>query len=240
MTTLIAQLRQQYLLSAQHGAERNYFPSRFIYRPLGILIAAASIRFGFTANALSVASLLVFAAAMLQLAHSGGVVMAAIGLNVCWILDHADGLVARWHGRSSTFGSFLDGLIDASFSAQYLVLGFHINVGHANTHWPLVLGGSITFVVLFGHYFRVRLASMDSGEKTAPARPSHQAGNTRRRLAKFFQLSYRNWLYGEPLVFLILAIMGGELAFLVAAAVIHFGFVAIEIAARLRTLYRNA
>jgi phosphatidylglycerophosphate synthase len=240
MIRLIAQLRQQYLLSEQHRAERNYYSSRFIYRPLGILIAAASIRLGFSANALSIASLLVFSAAMLQLAHSGGVVIAAIGLNVCWILDHADGLVARWHGRSSTFGSFLDGLIDASFSAQYLALGYHINVGHSDTHWPLALGGSLTFFVLFGHYFRVRLASMNSGGKTAPARPSHQAGNTRRHLAKFFQLSYRNWLYGEPLLFLVLAIMGNELVFLIAAAFIHFAFVAIEIMARLRTLYRNS
>jgi len=240
MITLIAQLRQQYLVSDQHRAERHYYPSRFLYRPLGILIAAASIRLRLSANALSIASLLVFIAAMLQLAHGGGVVVAAIGLNVCWILDHADGLVARWHGRSSTFGSFLDGLIDASFSAQYLVLGYHVNVGHSDTLWPLALGGSITFLVLFGHYFRVRLASMNVGEKTAPARPSRQAGNTRRHLAQFFQLSYRNWLYGEPLLFLMLALIGSELVFLIAAAFVHFAFVTIEIVVRVRTFYRNS
>jgi len=205
-----------------------------------MLIAAASIRLRFSANALSIASLLVFCGAMFELAHSGGVVIAAIGLNVCWILDHADGLVARWHGRSSTFGSFLDGLIDASFSAQYLVLGYHIDVGHSDTQWPLALGASVTFFVLFGHYFRVRLASMSVGEKAAPASGSHQTGNTRRHLAQFFQLSYRNWLYGEPLLFLIFAIIGSEVVFLIAAACVHFSFVTIEIMVRLRTLYRNS
>jgi hypothetical protein len=102
------------------------------------------------------------------------------------------------------------------------------------------LGASITFVVLFGHYFRVRLAAMNAGEKTAPARPSPQAGNARRQLAQLFQLSYRNWLYGEPLLFLALSIVGGERLFLIAAALIHFAFVTIEIVVRVRTLHRNS
>src|SRR5688572_13060272 len=73
------------------------------------------LRTAVTPNQITFATLVVFAAstAMLMLwPGHGGLVAAAVVLELSYVLDCVDGQLARWRGTSSPVGAHLDFLMD--------------------------------------------------------------------------------------------------------------------------------
>ena len=108
------------LVRALRGAEAGrggLLWSRYVNRPLGRLLAAAAIRPGASANAVTVLSALVTAAGLALVAlvpptlWSG--LLAAALLVLGFALDSADGQVARFTGTGSAAGEWFDHVVDA-------------------------------------------------------------------------------------------------------------------------------
>jgi phosphatidylglycerophosphate synthase len=92
--------------------------SRWVNRPVGRVLARASVRVGLSANGVTVVSAALSAAAMavlvgLEPAWWVGVVVAVL-LALGFAFDSADGQVARMTGTSSAAGEWLDHVVDAA------------------------------------------------------------------------------------------------------------------------------
>jgi len=94
---------------------RDIFFNRFVARPLAVPVVALLARTRVTPNQVTLASLAVFvlaAAGLVALPGHGGLLAAVAVLTFSYVLDCADGMLARLTGRSSPFGSFLDFTFD--------------------------------------------------------------------------------------------------------------------------------
>ncbi|TCP56495.1 CDP-alcohol phosphatidyltransferase-like enzyme [Tamaricihabitans halophyticus] len=92
--------------------------TRYVNRPLGKLAAAGGYLLGFTANQLTVLSGIISFASLAFLAILGpswllGIGVAA-GLAIGYILDSADGQLARLRGGGALAGEWLDHVVDAA------------------------------------------------------------------------------------------------------------------------------
>lgn len=106
------------LRQAQKSGEGVPAYTRWVNRGLAKFVAAVAFRVGLTPNAVSVLSLMLSAAALALLMvapahHAGAGVGAAALLALGFVLDSADGQLARLAGIASPAGEWLDHLFDA-------------------------------------------------------------------------------------------------------------------------------
>lgn len=154
--TLAATVRR--LASAQKGAARGAPAySLFVNRPLGRVPAALAFRLGWTPNqvtalsaVLSLAGVLVLSLAPLSLTMGIAVWLLLAG---GYVLDSADGQLARLRGGGSPAGEWLDHVIDAwkisSVHLAVLVMLFR-QVDLAQPAWLLVpVGFTVVAAVSF-------------------------------------------------------------------------------------------
>jgi phosphatidylglycerophosphate synthase len=109
---MLARVRETYRRTTK---PRDILWNRLIARPLAALLVAPLERTRVTPNQVTLASLFVFlgAVALLLLARDHrGLVLAVAVLELSYVLDCADGQLARLRGTSSPVGAHLDFLMD--------------------------------------------------------------------------------------------------------------------------------
>lgn len=106
------------LRGAQKTAKGVSLYTRYVNRPLGRMAAAAAFRAGLRPNQVTVISALCTngALAAVVLVRPSWPLAAAVyaGLAVGYVLDSADGQLARVSGRSSPAGEWLDHVVDSA------------------------------------------------------------------------------------------------------------------------------
>jgi hypothetical protein len=109
---MLARARETYRRTTK---PRDVLWNRFVARPIAALLVAALERSAVTPNQITLASLLVFlgSVALLVLMPGWRGLCLAVGvLQLSYVLDCADGQLARLRGTSSPVGAHLDFLMD--------------------------------------------------------------------------------------------------------------------------------
>ena len=126
-------------IAATHRATRkpkDILWNRFVARPLATVLLVALSKTRITPNQITFGSLVVFAFAMVMLAAQPGYawLVASVGvLELSYVLDCADGQLARLRHRSSPVGAHLDFLMD-ELKAFLLVAACGIRLWRADGH----------------------------------------------------------------------------------------------------------
>ena len=117
---IISMLKSSYFNNAKSKMDqRDSFISRHVYRSASFYLSVPFLRFGFTANQITLISFLSSLVAMLIIA-AGGRSNAIIGSLLCILgvlLDYVDGNIARLKGKTSYYGKFIDSIVDIFVSA---------------------------------------------------------------------------------------------------------------------------
>jgi phosphatidylglycerophosphate synthase len=164
-------------------------------RRVSAWVTAALIPTGITPNAVSWLNLLVGAAVCAGIAtgRAPWALAGALGIHLYAVLDSVDGELARWHGRSSLRGMFLE-----NWSAYLMINGFQLAVGSylwrtEHGTWPLAIAVA---VAAFGRQAmpaarRTVLEARRSGSAVVdpvPIQPE-AAGRWQRKLRRVFEES---------------------------------------------------
>jgi len=107
--------QREFRAITQKGRGEIFFFSQYIYRPISSYVTRLYVAFGLGANAATFHSLVAALAASAALLWPGvqTFLLAALGLQLYFILDHVDGELARldfWHGvrRPTPAGEYAD------------------------------------------------------------------------------------------------------------------------------------
>ena len=93
----------------------DLFWNRFVCRPLAAVLVDAVKASRVTPNQITLASFalgIVAAALLIALPGHGGLIIAVMVYQASYVLDCADGMLARWRGIASPAGHLLDFLMD--------------------------------------------------------------------------------------------------------------------------------
>ena len=140
----------------------------YLYDPIAIRLTHGFIRAGWSANAVTIASLITgVAGSFFFFSQSRWINLIGIFLELlAYTLDCCDGQVARLTGSGSELGRVLDGLVDSlNYTAIYLVLGFRMmgeKIPFSDVTWSFW----IWFLVLaagFCHSSQARMADYYRG-----------------------------------------------------------------------------
>jgi phosphatidylglycerophosphate synthase len=116
----------------------------WVVHPSGRALLPTALRFGISANAVSVMGLLIGAAAAFCYSDWPDWRLATLGflLSIGWLIaDGLDGMVARATRSASPWGRVLDGLCDHGvFACLYISLA--LTIGGADT-WALAIGAAL-------------------------------------------------------------------------------------------------
>lgn len=126
--------------------------NRFVARPLAAVVVAPLARTPVTPNQITFASLATFVCAMVVLALRPGhlwLVGAAVLLELSYVLDCADGQLARLQRRSSPAGAHLDFLMD-ELKAFLLVAACGIRLWQSDGHELWLLEALLGLVIVAG------------------------------------------------------------------------------------------
>ena len=163
VSQIYCRLLDSYYGKEKERLEREFLLYRYIYRPCSFPIATLFILMRFSANQVSVLNILVLLMTLLLFAFGGGdyILWAAVSFFLFYVLDFADGNIARFHGTPSYFGKLLDGLIDTLGFLVFAVVG--IANADAGLNWlpvaaEVTLAVSTTIGALLHQNYRFRLA----------------------------------------------------------------------------------
>jgi phosphatidylglycerophosphate synthase len=134
--SLISQIADSYRRTKK---PKDVLWNRFVARPLAAVLVLPLARTRVTPNQITFASLVLFAAAaalLLTLPDCAGLLIAVGVLELSYVLDCADGQLARLRGTSSPVGAHLDFLMD-ELKAFMLVAatGARLWLGDGRTQW---------------------------------------------------------------------------------------------------------
>jgi phosphatidylglycerophosphate synthase len=222
------------LASAQKSAARGAPAySLLVNRPLGRIPAALAFRLGWTPNqvtalsaALSLAGVLVLALASPSLTMG---ITVWLLLAVGYVLDSADGQLARLRGGGSPAGEWLDHVVDAgkisSVHLSVLVMMYrHLEL--SDPAWLLVpLGFTIVAAVSFFAMILNDLLKARYDAASAPSRPSTPLRSIAGLPTDYGVLCLSFVLLGLPAVFVTVysALLAANLIYLVLALVKWYG-----------------
>lgn len=135
----LAQVKQVYLDSRK---PRDIFWNTYVARPLAAPLVWGLARTSITPNQVTFLGALSFLgviAALVAVPGWPGMLLAALALEFAYLLDCADGQLARITGKTSMVGAYLDFLID-EFKALGLVAGFgaRLWIEQGQQEWLLV------------------------------------------------------------------------------------------------------
>ncbi len=153
----------------------DLFWNRFVARPVAAVIVAALAGTRVTPNQITLAALAVAAlAAALIVTLPGylGLLAAVLVFEISYVLDCADGMLARWRGTQSALGHLLDFLMDEL--KAFLVLAatsvrLHLETGSTT---PLLVGIGGLVALASGVALTTFLRRPELGQ-TAPRSAEH-------------------------------------------------------------------
>jgi phosphatidylglycerophosphate synthase len=245
LVRIYGELRESYRSSRKREMDRQHWFYQ-IYRPLSFPLTALCIWFGASANFVTLLSLTALLAAIALFAI-GYLLAGALVYCVAYLLDFVDGNIARYHGQSSYFGKFVDGLVDS------LTFGLYIAIALGNTgagrsllgaDIELPLGIGTAFGFLFNAYFQTRLMYLlcESGQlHIAPTTTIAENGprKTGAQLLHLAKWGHRAITSSMPIALLVAVIVDGLSMFLVVFFVIHVVLGLLEISYSLARLHRR-
>jgi phosphatidylglycerophosphate synthase len=144
---MLARVRETYRRTTK---PRDILWNRLVARPIAALLVAPLERTRVTPNQITLASLFVFlgAVALLLLARDHrGLVLAVVVLELSYVLDCADGQLARLRGTSSPVGAHLDFLMD-ELKAFLLVAATGIRLWQAAADPRFLIEGLVALVAV--------------------------------------------------------------------------------------------
>jgi phosphatidylglycerophosphate synthase len=221
------------LAGAQKSAARGAPAySLFVNRPLGRFPAALAYRLGWTPNMVTVLSFGLSLAGILVLALSTPSLISGLTVWVLlaagYVLDSADGQLARLQGGGSPAGEWLDHVVDAwkmtSVHLAVLVMLFRHPVG-AEAWLLLPLGFAVVATVAFFAMILNDLLKAKYVEATAPARRSTPLRALLGLPTDYGVLCLSFVLVGAPVVFLAVytALFAANVLYLALALIKWFG-----------------
>jgi len=211
LTQIYRQLIETYRASRKHGLDGEFFLYR-LYRPISFPLSTLLIRLGFTANQVTSLSLmtLVLAAGLFLMGEREYLIWGAFSYALAFILDFADGNIARFHNCPNYFGKLIDGFVDTLSCILFIAVAYGNTLAGLNLIPDVIemaIGITTTFAVLVTHYFRMRVAYFlkESGvterEMESPTGVRAQTGD---RLVRFANKLYKNLATSTPIALLIL------------------------------------
>lgn len=225
MSTLFGVYRD--LLRTYYGQlkERKEAPFllyRYLYRPLSFTPSALAIRLGMSADAMTAMNLLVLIATLAALAFgsTGTMILGAWLYFVYFVLDFADGNVARYHGSSSYFGKLIDGMVDSVSFLTFAAAGW--GIARAGGAWfggelEVFLGVATTISALLRQNYQWRMSALKAEVRLMePPSPPTEAPPMRSVVWLF-----NNVACSAPLLLVVAAHVDAVPAFLVAFFVLY-------------------
>lgn len=202
------ELRDDYHKSERRKSDQ-YFLLYPLYRAVSFPVAAVFIYFGLSANQATLigAAFLVVSLALFIGDVSASIFWGTMFYLMAFLVDFADGSIARFHGRPNAFGKLIDGLVD---SLSFLLF---IAVAIANVRSGTnLLSGSIeltmaifaTFSALFMQNYEFRVMYLLKESEVSITSSEQDAKNESNVLARLANKSYRNAITATPLLILAL------------------------------------
>jgi phosphatidylglycerophosphate synthase len=155
----------------------DLFWNRFVCRPLAAVLVDAVKNSRVTPNQITLASFAVgIAAAALLIALPGrtGLIIAVVVYQASYVLDCADGMLARWRGVASPAGHLLDFLMDELKAFAILAAAaVRLHLEHPNE--PFLLLGIVGLTALASG---IALTSFQRHPAIAPAKSSAEPANS--------------------------------------------------------------
>jgi phosphatidylglycerophosphate synthase len=185
----------------------DLFWNRFVCRPVAAVLVDAVKGTRVTPNQITLASFAVgMAAAALLIALPGraGLIMAVLVYQASYVLDCADGMLARWRGVASPAGHLLDFLMD-ELKAFAILGAAAVRLHFEHPEQPFLLLGIAGLVALASG---IALTSFQ--RHPAVARPLSSAAPSRSLLARLVRLveSGAKFLIHYPSYILYVALIG--------------------------------
>ena len=174
---LYRDLLRTYYGQLKERTEAPFFLYRYLYRPLSFPVSAVAIRLGANADGMTAFNLVVLVAALAALAwgQGGAMLLGAWLYFVYFVLDFADGNVARYHGSASYFGKLIDGMVD---TVSFLIFaaaawgGVRVGAGWFGAEATLFLGVATTISALLRQNYQWRMSALKAAVRAVePAAP---------------------------------------------------------------------
>jgi phosphatidylglycerophosphate synthase len=153
---------RSYYGQVKERKENPYFLYRYLYRPLSFPLSAVAIRLGVSADALTYMNFALLVAALAASAR-GSLPLGAWLYFIYFVLDFADGNIARYHGVSSNFGKLLDGMVDTVSFLMFATVGW--GCVKAGVSWlgpEAFLGVAATISALLRQNYQWRMSALKS------------------------------------------------------------------------------
>lgn len=183
---MLNDVRESYGTNPKRGFDLhdgNIFIIRLI-RPLSIFVTPLFIMMGFSANAATWTGFGfgILGAALIAIGAPGAVQTGAWLYLICFIFDHVDGNIARFHGKTNHYGKFIDGTAGLIVHvAMFLALGIGAYRFSVSTFLPpryipfnpaylLLLGGLAASASVTMSYISTRysMALAEAFSETSP------------------------------------------------------------------------
>lgn len=215
-----------YYGQAKQRIEQDYVLYRFVYRPLSLPIATVLLRFGVSANQVTIFSLLLLLASLALMCAPSHLLpgLGIAGYFAFFVLDFVDGGIARFTGTASYFGKLLDGMVD---SVGFLVFTaasvYSINSGHSLLDWraELTLGFLTTIAALLRQNYLLRVAHLRREAGVAREDVREYLLAAKRNRGQFLTLAYDNVTASLPIVLPLAAMTGLTSVFIIAFFLLH-------------------
>lgn len=214
---------RSYYGQVKERKENPYFLYRYLYRPLSFPLSALAIRLGVSADALTVGNFLVLVAALTATAWGSpqAMLVGAWLYFVYFVLDFADGNIARYHGVSSYFGKLIDGMVDTvSFLTFATVAWGNARAGGSwsGAELEVFIGVATTISALLRQNYQWRMSALKSEIRLLLPAEAKPAGEVPMRpIVRLFN----NVACSAPVVLLIATYMDSVSVYLFAFLMLY-------------------
>ncbi len=200
-----------YRASIKRGMDAEFVLYR-LYRPLSFPLSAGLIKLGVSANQATLLSLvaLLVAIALFVTGDARYMTLGAFMYALAFILDFADGNIARFHNKPNYFGKLIDGLVDTLTCVLFIAVALGNTRAGRNllpADAELAVGVATALVIVLIHYYRMRVAYFikESGVGDSPSRqtPEREPGVVGMAL-NLANKSYKNLGTSTPIALLIM------------------------------------
>lgn len=214
LSQIYAKLLESYQASKKRGLDGEFILYR-LYRPLSFPPSAILIKLGCSANQVTFQSLaiMLIATGLFLTGDPLYMVFGALSYALAFILDFADGNIARFHNKPNYFGKLIDGFVDSLSCILFIAIAIGDTRASLNmmpAGLELTLGIATTLVVLVTHYFRMRVAYFlkESGVLDRYPDPLRDRAESGGSLISLANKVYKNLATSTPIVLLVLTPFG--------------------------------
>lgn len=140
----------------------KYYLSFIFYRHICFPLVALFLKLGITANTVTLFGFisLVIAFSLIALGTESSFIFGGGFYFLAFILDFADGTLARYINKPNYFGKLIDGLVDYFSHLLYFFIGLGLYKNNSYSDFDLnwiLIGSFMSMIVLFLIYFRIRI-----------------------------------------------------------------------------------